>query len=284
MTSNVYTKNEILQSLSVDDNSIDKKTLDKFIKEWHIEAVFEDARGTEFFDENALATIKENIFAKADAQKYDMGESIADMVDLVNDLEKDIASGKITIDPVNTFEENTLGNESDKTPDNNDSSDIEVVSDNNGADSDKQEIPVYINDDIEEIDDMSLLSESFEAQEKLRQYVISELSKKNLDITPPKGEFKLDVSEKTLNMIAKAMGKKIAKYVCQFCAQDLGAAINKKDSKGSQEYKKLEKKANELEEQNKKLRLLLIESNRNLNSYKPSIFGFYRKVKPEPNK
>jgi enoyl-CoA hydratase/carnithine racemase len=58
---------------------------------------------------------------------------------------------------------------------------------------------------------MSLLSESLEAQEKLREYVVSELSKKNVDLTPKGNEFKLDISERTLNMIARSMAKKIAK-------------------------------------------------------------------------
>ena len=44
---------------------------------------------------------------------------------------------------------------------------------------------------------------------------------------------------------------------------------------------KLEQRAKELEEQNKKLRLLLAESNKNLNSYKPSMFGLYKKVNPQ---
>ena len=37
---------------------------------------------------------------------------------------------------------------------------------------------------------------------------------------------------------------------------------------------------NYLEDQNKKLRLLLAESNKNLNWYKPSVFGLYKKVPP----
>ena len=48
-----------------------------------------------------------------------------------------------------------------------------------------------------------------------------------------------------------------------------------------EENKKLEQKAKALEEQNRKLRLLLAESNKNLNSYKPSIFGLYKKVNPK---
>ena len=92
-------------------------------------------------------------------------------------------------------------------------------------------------------------------------------------------EFKLDISERTINMIARTMAKKIAKHVSAICSADSKAITQLEEIK--QENKKLEKKAKELENQNKKLRLLLAESNKNLNSYKPSIFGLYKKVPPQ---
>ena len=133
------------------------------------------------------------------------------------------------------------------------------------------------NNNSEDFDDISLLSESLEAQEKFREYVVSELTKKNVDLTP-KNEFKLDISERTLSMIARSMAKKIAKHVSAICSQD--AKAQAKLETMEEQNKKLEQKARSLEEQNKKLRLLLAESNKNLNSYKPSIFGLYKKVPP----
>ena len=132
-----------------------------------------------------------------------------------------------------------------------------------------------------DFDDISLLSESLEAQEKFREYVVSELTKKNVDLTP-KNEFKLDISERTLNMIARSMAKKIAKHVSAICSQDAKSQAKLEDLE--EENKRLEQKARHLEEQNKKLRLLLAESNKNLNSYKPSVFGLYKKVPPQNNK
>ena len=92
------------------------------------------------------------------------------------------------------------------------------------------------------------------------------------------GDFKLDVSEKTLNLIARAMAKKIAKHVGMICAQDAKASTALIELK--EEYSKLVQKSAQLEEQNKKLRLLLTESNKNLNSYIPSVFGLYKKINP----
>lgn len=140
--------------------------------------------------------------------------------------------------------------------------------------------------DVSNFDDISLLSESLEAQEKLRQYVMSELSKTPSDVVPQSpqnpNEFKLDISERTLTMIARTMAKKIAKYVGSILAQDAKQASKVEEYK--EENKRLTQKARELEEQNRKLRLLLAESNKNLNSYKPSIFGLYKKVDPKQNK
>ena len=124
------------------------------------------------------------------------------------------------------------------------------------------------NDESVEFDDMSLLSESYEAQEKFREYIVSELSKKNVDLTPKSNEFKLDISERTLSMIARSMAKKIAKHVNNICTQ------------GTTNQAQIA----EIEEKNKKLRILLAETNKNLNSYKPSIFGLYKKVTPKKKK
>ena len=145
--------------------------------------------------------------------------------------------------------------------------------------SDISDIP----EDSSNFDDITLLSESFEAQEKLREYVMSELSKNNMDVSSQKqlnnNEFKLDISERTLNMIARTMAKKIAKYVGSIMAAD--AKQSSKAVRFEEENKRLIQKTRELEEQNRKLRLLLAESNKNLNSYKPSIFGLYKKVTPK---
>lgn len=169
----------------------------------------------------------------------------------------------------------------------------DIFSKNDLFDSSREEIfssdvPID-NDGASNFDDITLLSESFEAQEKLRQYVVSELSKKNLDVTPQQqtasslnNEFKLDISERTLNMIARTMAKKIAKYVGSIMAAD--AKQSSKVAEFQEENRRLTQKTRELEEQNRKLRLLLAESNKNLNSYKPSIFGLYKKVDPKQTK
>lgn len=143
-----------------------------------------------------------------------------------------------------------------------------------------QNITVNQNQEASEYDDISLLSDSLEVQEKFREIVVDEFAKQHgITQTPPppsNNEFKLDISERTINMIAKTLAKKIAKHISSIYSTDAKAMVQLEEVK--QENKRLEQKTKDLENQNRKLRLLLAESNKNLNSYKPSIFGLYKKV------
>ncbi len=141
-----------------------------------------------------------------------------------------------------------------------------------------------VDDNEEDFDDIGLLSDSIQAQEKFQSYIVNELAKKNVDLTPPKQEnaFKFDISEKTLNMIARAIAKKIAKQVSTVLSND--ERNNTKLLQAEKKSQMLEQKVASLEEQNKKLKLLLVESNKNLNSYKPTFFGFYRFVRKKTKK
>ena len=62
MTSNVYTKNEILQNLASKGYFIDAYTLDTLFDKWKVEAIFEDEQGCEFYDTKALDLVLENLF------------------------------------------------------------------------------------------------------------------------------------------------------------------------------------------------------------------------------
>lgn len=136
----------------------------------------------------------------------------------------------------------------------------------------------------EDFDDINLLSDSIEAQEKFQKYIVSELAKKNIDLSlqKPENAFKFDISEKTLNMIARAIAKKIAKQVSNVLSNNDGNNIKLIEAEKKSEI--LEQRVATLEEQNKKLKLLLVESNKNLNSYKPTFFGLYRFVRRKTKK
>lgn len=373
MTSNVYTKNEILQNLASKGYFVDAYTLDTFFEKWKIEAIFEDEQGSEFYDKNALDLILNNMFAPSSnyQKEQEQKEEIVSIRTLeapkepysapVDNSVVDVTQSQAVqtiqqiepqpseIIPQPVYEQpysqppvqnnpsvypqnipldsdvnNILNNIalSDGTPlidkvqePSGDFMKIDLVNEPEmniqtpseepfdfGIQKEKKigilegamlasgqeyiqepsipELPASSDiaqvEDDSDFDDISLLSESYEAQEKFREYVVSELSKKNVDLTPKTNEFKLDISERTLNMIARTMAKKIAKHVSQICCAD--AKSSAKLEEIEEKNKKLEQRARELEEQNKKLRLLLVESNKNLNSYKPSILGLYKKV------
>ena len=407
MTSNVYTKNEILQKLAAKGFFVDVYTLDTFFEKWKVEAIFEDEQGCEFYDTNALDLILNNLFNSSNVDNVEEEEQEPRMLKPVQSPieEEQVKPQQVAFEQpkpqapyqqpqmqqmaqtqpmpqmqqmpyvqpmpqpmpqpmvqpmpypqmqqpypyqqpqVQYFqpapqrqeyidaETNRVLNSislSDGTPLANKVSDNplddytkyemleqEAIKEhepswrsklyeqkeelqkeekkigilegalrnsdndpiNEGANTEVPEETPAETGEVTEIDDISLLSESLDAQEKFREYIVSELSKKNMDLTPKNNEFKLDISERTLNMIARSLAKKIAKQVNQIYAAD--AKASEQLVEVEEQCKLLEEKTKDLEDQNRKLRLLLAESNKNLNSYKPTFFGFYRKVSPK---
>lgn len=65
----MYSKKEILKSLNEFNYFIDENVLNNFIKNWKIDAIYEDEDGVEFFDSLSIAKIKKGISLKS--QGYD---------------------------------------------------------------------------------------------------------------------------------------------------------------------------------------------------------------------
>lgn len=61
----MYTKEDILKNLNADNYYIDLNALDNFVKEWQIDAIYENMEGEEFFDETAIYKIKKGISLKS---------------------------------------------------------------------------------------------------------------------------------------------------------------------------------------------------------------------------
>ena len=61
----MFTKEDILKKLNSDNYYIDMNALDTFIKEWQIDAIYENMEGVEFFDETSIAKIKKGISLKS---------------------------------------------------------------------------------------------------------------------------------------------------------------------------------------------------------------------------
>ena len=61
----MFNRESILKSLNTENYYIDKHSLDLFLEDWKVEAIYEDENGLEFYDELALEKIKRGISLKA---------------------------------------------------------------------------------------------------------------------------------------------------------------------------------------------------------------------------
>lgn len=61
----MYNKKDIVKSLNEFNYFIDESTLSNFIKNWKIDAIYEDEDGVEFFDNLAIAKLKKGISLKS---------------------------------------------------------------------------------------------------------------------------------------------------------------------------------------------------------------------------
>ena len=104
--------------------------------------------------------------------------------------------------------------------------------------------------------------------------IIREIVKQTTDIAP-QNAFKLDISHGTLDMIAKSIAKKIAAKLNSYYKLN-SSKQNAKLQLFRERTIELKEKNQILADENKKLRILLAETNRNLNSYKPTIFGLFK--------
>lgn len=326
MSSNVYTKKQMLKELSDRGFFIDSYTLDTFFNANKIDALLENEQGEELFDSSSLDLVIEKLFPNQSETKVEDNEPITQASVTANEAIKNIetptkdslklpelspdkevmsALNKVTLSdgsPLTLKVEKEL-QKKPKKPDLENNNEIQpqkefekvepvLILEEQKKDEKEQKnkpqtadlvhdhIHSHIHDthlqEDSDIDDLTLLSESFEAQEKFRDYVVNELAKKNFDVTLSQ---KADYSQKILEDIAKAVAKKITKQVSEYYSNEAESSIQLAELK--EKFVKIEMKNKELEKQNKKLRLLLTETNKNLNSFKPSLFGLYKKELPK---
>lgn len=104
--------------------------------------------------------------------------------------------------------------------------------------------------------------------------LVREIVKQTADVAP-QNAFKLDISNRTLDLIAKAIAKKIAVKLNDYYKLN-SSKQNAKLQMFRDKTIELKEKNQALFAENKKLKTLLFESNKDLNSYKPTIFGLFK--------
>lgn len=67
----MYSKQDILKSLNEFNYFIDELTLSSFIKNWKIDAIYEDEDGVEFFDNLSIIKLKKGISLKSQGYSND---------------------------------------------------------------------------------------------------------------------------------------------------------------------------------------------------------------------
>lgn len=67
----MYNKQDILKNLNEFNYFIDELTLSSFIKNWKIDAIYEDEDGVEFFDNFAIVKLKKGISLKSQGYSND---------------------------------------------------------------------------------------------------------------------------------------------------------------------------------------------------------------------
>ena len=93
----MFTKEDILKKLNSDNYYIDLNALDTFIKEWQIDAIYENMEGVEFFDETSITKIKKGISLKS--QGYNKEQISYRIHKAMKDVEKEEQSNQIAVTP-----------------------------------------------------------------------------------------------------------------------------------------------------------------------------------------
>lgn len=280
MSSGIFTKEEIVEKLSQEGYFVDLLTLSDFIKDFKIQAIFEDKDGNELFDKTALEIITSKL-APSKGENVSAGEKELEAQELFEQKKGELEN--IDWKSWNEVSSDLLSLKNAQKEENK-VADAQQVQNDADVKEENGEPQLPQETQEEDFDDMELLSDSFQAQEKFKNYVISQLEKKNPEFSAQNVEnaFKLDISEKTISMVAKALAKKIAQQVSLLLVSE--QSNNTKLIEAQNHNKELENKISALEDENKKLKILLLESNKNLNSYKPTLFGLYKFVKRKAKK
>lgn len=82
----MYNRKDILKSLNEFNYFIDESVLDTFIKNWKIDAIYEDEDGVEFFDNLSIIKIKKGISLKS--QGYDTDQIVYHLNKLMEENKK----------------------------------------------------------------------------------------------------------------------------------------------------------------------------------------------------
>ena len=257
----MYSKQQIIDTLNNEDIFIDNFLLEAFIKNWKIEAIYENAEGVEFFDDMAVEKIKNGILQKQPKCEINI-------IDKNNIKPIDMA---VEAYPETNTEPPTENVETIEATE-------KEFCENKENQSEKIEIPETIeNTEITDNNEQQQPIENLVTPEVIEDEIGQELplaiiNEVNKEVENELKNVTLDISNQTLTVLAESIARKITSDVSEFIKRtDLI-----EDAVQLGEYKKdnelLLEKVEELIADNKLLIEKIRELEKDSNSY-VKLFG-----------
>lgn len=192
----MFSKSKIIEILNAEDCYIDDFILDAFIKNWKIDAIYEDENGVNYYDELALNKIRNGLQGKSpdETQKQETGEIPQEVVS--EEIEEIIQSEEIQ----KTAEAETIAEQIKNVIED----DISTIA-QNIAEKEEEKLQAQEVKETEILEDKDLPTPLQTTENKIIETQSAELKNVTLDIT-----------NHTLSTIASALAKKITDEVSQY--------------------------------------------------------------------
>lgn len=174
----MFSKEKIIEILNSEDLYIDNFLLEAFIKNWKIEPIYEDANGTEFFDDMAIEKIRNGI--KQKQPKCEINIMDKDEIKPV-DMAVEISEQAENFDLPQNEQENTPQEPEQSQPE-------------------EEAIPVAQAEPVQEVTELP----------------IAILNEVNKEVENELKNVTLDISNQTLAVLAESIARKITYDVADF--------------------------------------------------------------------
>jgi len=264
----VFTKIEMAQKLSDRGIFVDIATLESFLKKWNIEAIFENEKGEDLYDKNSFETLYENIKNKSaktqeikEEKQEAKQEELKSVEENLNEIKwhawQEVSGDLCKMRPGKSTTEGPL--------------EVPPITPLSAISNIAEEIlPKTVTEEPreKEVGTVSIPPAPL-TDPQLQTLLTNGLRNDNV--------FKLDISEDTLDMIARSIAKKVVKHVNTGLSQM--PEINNKMFLIEAQNEDLQKELDRTKEENLKLQEELEDKRENLGRFKKSIFGFYRFVR-----
>lgn len=208
----MYNKQQIIENINSSGQYIDAFMLDAFIKNWKIEAIYEDENGVEFYDDDAFEKIKSSI-----APKDYSADLVKEEVGVVNYNEQPQEQQEFQ------EEKQEIVEQLFDNVENNEVQDVQVEYEEIVNEENKEQVEFVENQEVQEEQIVEVINETIEnpvVEQVVKNYPENEIKNVTLDIT-----------NQTLGVLAESIASKITTDIAKYLkdidflqeAMDMGA-------------------------------------------------------------